>query len=46
MLFWDITSDSVCEEAVNKDTEQIINVLKKIPNIALKYIVSTYVLST
>ena len=46
MLFFDITSSSVCKAAVNAVSELNINVLKKVLKKVLKYILSTYVLST
>ena len=46
VLFFDITSASVCKAAVNAVPELINNVLKKVLKNALKYILSTYVLST
>ena len=46
MLFFEITSASVCKGAVNTVPEQIIIVLKKVLKNVLKYISSTYVLST
>ena len=46
MLFWDITSASMCKAAMNTVQELIINVLKKVLKNVLKYILSTCVLST
>ena len=45
MLFLDITRFSVCKAAMKVVPEIIINVLKKVLKNALKYILSTYVLS-
>ena len=46
MLFLDIASASVCKTAMNAAPELINNVLKKVLNNTLKYILGTYVLST
>ena len=47
MLFLDITSTSVCKATVNAVSELIIiDVLTKVLKNVLKYILSTYVLST
>ena len=46
MLFLDITSTSVCKAAVNAVAELIINALTKVLKNVLKYILSTYVLSS
>ena len=46
MFFLDITSASVCKAAVNTVPELIINALRKVLKNVLKYILSTYVLST
>ena len=46
MLFFDIASASVCKAAVNAVPELIIYILRKVLTNVLKYILSTYVLST
>ena len=46
MFFLNITNASVCKAAVNEVSEIIINVIKKVLKNVLKYIWSTYVLST